>query len=101
VSETDNDEIEGRARRLEAAFPGSYSRAGAFVSFDMAAIKKAIGWADPVETASGLQFQRSSGHLWVLLETRVGNVMSTWSWRVSEEEWTRIVEALPPASTAS
>jgi hypothetical protein len=93
---SDDDEVEGRAARLKAAFPGAYHQDGALVSFDMDAIRRAVGWGKPVGTASGLRFERMRDAIWVSLETKVGNVVSSWSWRVTDTEWLAIVEGMEP-----
>lgn len=90
-----SEEIEGRAARLKAAFPGAYCQDGAFVSFDMDTIRKAIGLSRSVETAAGLRFERArGGEIWVSLETKVGNCMSAWSWCVSDAEWQQVIEGV-------
>lgn len=96
--EPERDETEHRACRLKAAFPGSYSQDGAFVSFDLSEISAAIGWERPVETRSGLRIERTPSNIWISVETRVGNSTSAWSWRISEDEWTAIVAAIPVKS---
>lgn len=90
-----DEEIGGRASRLKAAFPGTFTEdASGFVSFDMEAIRRAIGWSEPVETASGIRIERVGGAVWMHVQTQVANAISAWSWRISQEEWDRIVEAM-------
>ena len=92
-------ELEHRACRLKAAFPGAYHQDGALVSFDMEAIRKAIGWNERVGTRAGLSFERSrGGDIWVSLETKVGNVLSSWSWKVTDVEWDQIVSGMSPVT---
>lgn len=92
----DTYDAEHRACRMKAAFPGAYSQEGALVSFDMEKIKEATGWRDPVDTRSGISFQRFDGGIWALLNTQIGNTISAWSWWISEDEWRQIFESIPP-----
>lgn len=87
---------EHRACRLKAAFPGAYHQDGALVTFDMETMRKAIGWEHPVETKGGVKFTRQGGRVVVMVDVRIGNIMSSWGWYVSEEDWATVVAALPP-----
>ena len=87
-----DDDIEGRAGRLKAAFPGTFTEDGSgFVSFDVDAIRKVIGWGERIDTQSGVTFERSRDCIWVHVKTQVGNSIGDWSWRVTFEEWDRVV----------
>lgn len=90
----EESEVEGRAARLKAAFPGAYHEDGAFVSFDMRAIAEAIGMGNRVETRPGLRFERYRDEVWVSAEVQIGNVVSAWSWKLSSEDWDRIVKGM-------
>lgn len=99
------DEIEGRAGRLKAAFPGTFTEDGSgFVSFDMDAIRKVIGWGERIDTKAGISFERSRDSIWIHVQTTVGNSISAWSWRLDFDEWDRVVAGVagvPVLSTPS
>lgn len=97
----DEFDAQHRGCRMKAAFPGAYHEDGVLVSFDMAAIKKTIGYHDPVETRSGISFQRDGTDIYAGVEIQVGNQMSAWDWHITGEEWDAIVAALAATGEAA
>lgn len=94
----DEYEAQHRACRMKAAFPGAYHEDGALVSFDMEAIAKAVGLGRRVETRSGMRFERHRDGVWTHVETKVGNCISAWSWRITDDEWREVVAAVGEAA---
>lgn len=90
----DEYESQHRSCRMKAAFPGAYHEDGALVTFDMQTLAERLGFMRPVSTRSGIRFEWMAGQVWAHVQTQVGNVLSSWSWRISSEEWDEVVSGV-------
>jgi len=109
-------EIGHRACRLKAAFPGAYTElADGLVTFDMKKISEVLGLFDdivigrdglPLHPLEGdMHFRISAGwvepEVWIELPVQVGNCLSSWSFRVTEQDWLRLVKAVSEGLSAA
>ena len=100
-------EIKHRACRLKAAFPGAYTERGdGLVTFDMKKVVETLGLFDdwiidtngkhvqPLE--GGLHFRIgaywSEPEVWIEVPIEVANSISSWSFRITEKNWQKIVQ---------
>lgn len=109
VDTEDELEIEHRACRLKAAFPGAYTEQGdGLVTFDMRKVSESLGLfndivigrdGQPLHPLEGdMHFRISAGwanpEVWIELPIRVGNCLSSWAFRVTEQDWLRLVKTV-------
>ena len=106
--ETENElGINHRDCRLKAAFPGAYTDKGdGLIAFDMGKVAESLGLfsdiivgrdGQPLHPLEGdLHFRIGAGwqepEIWIQLPVQVGNQLSSFSYRLSEQEWLRLVE---------
>jgi hypothetical protein len=98
-------EIGHRACRLKAAFPGSYSGdADGLVTFDMGSLRERLGLfvdvivdtdSEPIHPTKGNVHFRIAANwapeVWIELPVRVGNALTSFSYRLSEHQWQRLI----------
>lgn len=102
-------EIHHRGCRLKAAFPGAYTEhLDGIVAFDMSKVVNQLGlfndWiidnngepCHPLEGGLhfriGLTFDEPT--VWLEIPVRVGNSISSWSFRIPSRNWHRIVSTV-------
>lgn len=103
-------EVEHRACRLKAAFPGAYTeQTDGLVAFDMKRVSETLGlFNDIVIGRDGqpllhplegdLHFRIKAGWLepeiWIEFPVQVGNYINSWSYRIKERDWLKLNEAI-------
>jgi hypothetical protein len=105
-------EVEHRACRLKAAFPGAYSeKSDGIVTFDMKHVAESLGLFNDIilgrdgQTLHPLEgdihFRISAAwyepEIWIQIPVQVGNEISTWSYRIKENDWLKLVEEINQA----
>ena len=108
VTEAELD-IEHRACRLKAAFPGSYSeQINGLVTFDMNRVAESLGLfndivigrnGQPLHPLEGdlhfrIRASWSQPEVWIELPVQVGNCISSWLFPVTERDWLNLVKAI-------
>jgi hypothetical protein len=109
-------EVEHRACRLKAAFPGAYTEEGdGLVTFDMKKVSESLGLfndvvigrdGQPLHPLEGdLHFRIRAGWLepevWIELPVRIGNEISSWTFRITEQDWLKVVEEVAKGFAAA
>ena len=100
-------DIQHRACRLKKAFPGAYSeRSDGLVTFNMQQVAEVMGMfrdiivgrdGQPLHPLEGdLHFRIRAGwkepEVWVELPVRVGNCLTSFAYRITEDDWRRMVQ---------
>lgn len=110
VCETEAElEIEHRACRLKAAFPGAYSEGlNGLVTFDVKKMSDSLGLFDDwvIDTKGNhchpldgdLHFRVTahwrSPEIWLEVPVQVGNQLSSWCFMIPEKDWQNIIKVV-------